>query len=181
MSAQILTLQPNAPRRYAALPPVTGGQMTLLVADVARLWAHTMGDVARRAGLDLQPAEIRALSVIVRNPGLRPSQLAEWLHVGPMTLKDTLEGLMERDLVEDRPSAGNRRHKSIHPTPDAIAIAEKLDEIMDQVGRYAFATVDDVVVRATGQALLEMRFRLADYMEGAKAEPPPAKRRPPTD
>ncbi len=170
MSAQILTFEPSAPRRYAALPPVSGSQMSLLVADVAYLWAQTLGDVARRAGLNLPPAEIRALSVIVRNPGLRPSELAEWLHVEPATLKSTLEGLVKRDLVESRPSAANRRHKSIHPTSGAFAIAEKLDEIMNQVGRYAFATVDEVVVRATGQALLEMRFRLADYVEGAKAE-----------
>lgn len=97
-----------------------------LFSDVARLFWRRLEAAWTAAGHDLGSAEVRVLMTIVEQPGLRQAQLAESLHIEPMTLVGHLDRLVGRGLAERRPDPADRRAKLVHPSPDAASLLEAM-------------------------------------------------------
>lgn len=97
-----------------------------LYSDVARLFWRRLEAAFSRAGHDITSAEVRVAMAVVEEPGLRQRQLAERLHIEPMTLTAHLDRLVAKGLVERRADPLDRRAKQVHPTPAAAPMLETL-------------------------------------------------------
>ena len=103
--------------------------LAFLFSDVARLFWRRLESAWALAGHDFGSAEVRVLITIVDNPGLRQAQLAESLHIEPMTLVGHLDRLGRRGLVERRADPGDRRAKLVFPTERAVPVLEALRSV----------------------------------------------------
>lgn len=88
----------------------------ILFSDVARLFWRRLEAAFAAEGLDFTAGEARTLITLCDSPGLRQTQLAERLHIEPMTVTGFLDRLAARDLIERRPDPCDRRAKLVHPT-----------------------------------------------------------------
>ncbi|MFO1400030.1 MAG: MarR family transcriptional regulator [Steroidobacteraceae bacterium] len=107
----------------AATEPTLG----FLLADVLRLLRRDFH--ARAAGLGLTPALARLLFHVHRQPGARPSDLAQRLDVTPVTLGRMLDRLARRGYVRRSADRADRRALRIHLAPRATPVVARMLEI----------------------------------------------------
>ncbi len=99
-----------------------------LVGDISRMLRAEMDRAITAAGLELRPAEARALvSVAVAGPA-RQSAIAERMGVEAMTVCGFIDRLEERGLVVREPDPTDRRAKLVRVTDAA-------DEVIDEIGQ----------------------------------------------
>lgn len=118
--------------------------------DAARLLRR---DFERRArALGVTRAQWSALAYVVRQPGMRQSQLAEVLEVTPIAVARLVDRMEQEGLVERRPDPDDRRAWRLHITARARARLEQLREIGREVRAIALdgipATDQDVLIAA---------------------------------
>ncbi|MBN1094395.1 MarR family transcriptional regulator [Blastococcus sp. TML/M2B] len=93
------------------------GELLLQVARAQRRrWREAL------APWDLSPHQARALGVVVERGGVRPSDLAEALHIAPRSATEVADGLQERGLVERTRDPGDRRAVVLRPTDEGRRI-----------------------------------------------------------
>lgn len=88
----------------------------MLFSDIARLYWRRLEAAFAADGLDFTAGEARVLITLCDTPGLRQTQLAERLHIEPMTLTGFLDRLSDKDQIERRQDPCDRRAKLVHPT-----------------------------------------------------------------
>ncbi|MDK9696544.1 MAG: MarR family transcriptional regulator [Siculibacillus sp.] len=138
----------------------------ILFSDVARLFWRRLETAWAAAGFDLGSAEVRVLMSVVERPGLRQAQLAESLHIEPMTLTGHLDRLVGRGLVERRPDPVDRRAKLVHPTDTAAGVLEALRAASAGVRATqtaGFSAEEEMVLR---RLLQRVRINLAKVAGG---------------
>jgi DNA-binding MarR family transcriptional regulator len=85
------------------------------------------------APYDLTPAQARALGELIRHGAMRPSELADHLHIAPRSATQVIDELQERDLVARRPDPADRRATRIvltttgEATGEAIRVARRAE------------------------------------------------------
>ena len=138
----------------------------ILFSDVARLFWRRLEAAWGAAGFDFGSAEVRVLMSIVERPGLRQTQLAESLHIEPMTLVGHLDRLVGRELVERRPCPQDRRAKLVHPTARGAVVLEALRAASAEVRAAqtaGFSSADEATLR---RLLQRVRANLAAPIDG---------------
>jgi DNA-binding MarR family transcriptional regulator len=65
---------------------------------------------------DVTPSQFRALRVLMRQDGIRPSELSEHLRIAPRSTTEVLDDLEAKGLVERRPDLQDRRATLVLPT-----------------------------------------------------------------
>ncbi len=135
--------------------------LAFLFSDVARLFWRRLESAWARAGHDFGSAEVRVLMTIVERPGLRQGQLAERLHIEPMTLVGHLDRLVGRGLAERRPDPGDRRARLVHPTERAATVLEALRAASAGVRAAQTAGFDPAEEVALRRLLQRVRANLA--------------------
>ena len=98
----------------------------ILFSDVTRLFWRRLEAKFADIGLDFTAGEARVLITLDDCPGLRQSQLAERLHIEPMTLVGFLDRLEGRGLVERTADPNDRRAKLVQPTTPGRAVGERV-------------------------------------------------------
>lgn len=98
----------------------------------AQLWIF-QDFIRTMAPLDLRPAQYSVLVIIRHNPGLSQIALACALGIERARLVRLLDQLEERDLVERRPSASDRRSHAMHLTAHGEKV---LDEAATLIRRH---------------------------------------------
>lgn len=82
-----------------------------------RAYSIVQADFARAlAEYDLRPVSFSALSIIVGEPGLTQTQLAETLHIERSNLVTIIDELAGRNLIIRAPVAQDRRRHALMPT-----------------------------------------------------------------
>lgn len=133
----------------------------ILFSDVARLFWRRLEAAWSAAGFDVGSAEVRVLMTIVERPGLRQAQLAESLHIEPMTLVGHLDRLVRRGLAERRPDPGDRRAKLVHPSERAAGVLEELRAASAGVRAAQTDGFDEAEIAALRRLLQRVRANLA--------------------
>jgi DNA-binding MarR family transcriptional regulator len=98
---------------------VTGNpeeSLGILLADVTRLFWRRLETGLATAGLDLTAGEARVMITLEETPGSRQAQLAERMHIEPMTLVGFLDRLEGRAMVRRVVDPSDRRAKLVEPT-----------------------------------------------------------------
>lgn len=86
--------------------------LSLVQADLAQVLA----------ALELRAVSFSALSIVVRNPGINQTQLAEALKIERSNLVQLIDELAGRGLLARTPVAGDRRRYALMPTTAGMAL-----------------------------------------------------------
>ncbi|GIX13783.1 MAG: MarR family transcriptional regulator [Paracoccaceae bacterium] len=140
-----MTLQAHGTARGRA--PRSGEELLFLTDDQLRQGIELMffayqaftSDADRiLEGQGLGRAHHRALHFIGRCPGLTVAQLIDILGVTKQSLNRVLRQLVDRDLVESRVGATDRRQRNLFLTPAGIALERQLSEAQRERVRRAW-------------------------------------------
>jgi len=97
------------------------------LATSARMWRRYLD--LRFRDLDLSQARWNVLFEISRNKVVTQVELAHSLGIEAATLVRLLDGLEDAGLIERRPSAKDRRAKTLHLTKAASPLIARMEEI----------------------------------------------------
>lgn len=100
-------------------------------------------------GLDLSVPQFRALAFIRREPESSLSQVAQHVGTALPSMSKLVDGLVERGLVERRPSVADRRRVALSLTPGGTSLLEAarretqtyLEGILSRLSQEERATV----------------------------------------
>jgi MarR family transcriptional regulator, transcriptional regulator for hemolysin len=87
---------------------------SLLIHDIARLQKMNFDRRARTLGLTR--SQWRAVATLRRHPGIKQSELANWLDVEPITVARAVDRLEKSGWIERRSDAADRRVKRLYLT-----------------------------------------------------------------
>lgn len=96
-----------------------------LARRLEREWAQAFAPFA------LTPSQAFMVRVVLAQPGLLQSELAEALKITRPTATRVLDGLVAKGLLQRRATAHDGREVAIHPTPAALAIKAALRQAGD--------------------------------------------------
>jgi DNA-binding MarR family transcriptional regulator len=112
------------------------------------------------APADVPVNQIGALSLIVRNPGITPTELASLLNLDAAQITPILKQLDSRGQVDRRKSASDNRSHSLYATANGTSEYQRLQAVIAEVEAVFLGEVLD---REELQQLLAM----FDRIEGA--------------
>jgi DNA-binding MarR family transcriptional regulator len=123
--------------------------MSIVQADLSRVLAD----------YDLRAVSFSALSIIVGEPGLTQTQLADALQIERSNLVTIIDELAGRALIIRAPVAHDRRRHALMPTTEGRKLAEAAQHSVAQHERALFACLT-AAEQAELQRILQ-KFRLA--------------------
>lgn len=85
------------------------------------------------SALNISSAQLWALAVVVKNPGIRVSELAAAMAVHQSTASNLVERLEELGLVEKRRSEKDQRVVHLHPHAPGITLVNKAPQPIEGV------------------------------------------------
>lgn len=111
--------------------------------NLKRVLSLVMGDLAQvLGGFSLRAVSFSALGVVVRQPGISQSGLAEVLSVERSNLVQLLDELSSRGLVVRAPVAGDRRRYALMPTPEGLRLHADAAQAVAAHETRVFAMLD---------------------------------------
>jgi len=93
--------------------------------------------------VDVTPAQARALRHVVEGGGVRPSELAERLHIAARSATEVVDALEARGLVVRTPDPADRRATLVLPTPAARAELTEVDRVRAEQTEQFLAVLGD--------------------------------------
>lgn len=94
------------------------------------------------ATLDLRVVSFSVLSIVVRNPGINQTQLAEALKIERSNLVQLIDELSGKSLLARTPVAGDRRRYALMPTTTGKALYAKAEKAVAAHEARIFAMLD---------------------------------------
>jgi DNA-binding MarR family transcriptional regulator len=136
MSASIPTEAANA--KPEPLPRRDDAPMYDLIELLFFAYRDFVGDADRLLeSYDFGRAHHRVLYFVSRRPGLTIAELLEILRITKQSLNRVLRELIEKNFIEARAGALDRRQRELYATPDGERLALRLAEV--QTRRFAVA------------------------------------------
>ncbi len=90
--------------------------------------ARQLREVSRQilAPWEITPAHLRALRVVRRHGTVRPSELADHLHITPRSATEVVDALESRGLARRRPDPGDRRATLVELTEPGASVLDSI-------------------------------------------------------
>lgn len=105
-------------------PLATGDLVMALARRVRRAYADSL------AGWQITPSQSRALRVLSSRPeGMRPSVLAEGLHIAPRSATEVVDALEDRGWLRRAADPTDRRATTLTLTDDGLALVGRIEEV----------------------------------------------------
>jgi DNA-binding MarR family transcriptional regulator len=92
---------------------------------------------------DVTPAQARALRHVVESGSMRPSVLAERLHIAARSATEVVDALEARGLVERGPDPDDRRATLVRPTEAARAELAEVDRVRREQSERFLAVLSE--------------------------------------
>src|SRR3954454_7226099 len=108
-------------------------------------------------GLGVTRAQWKVLFRLERQAGVGEVELADLLHMAPLTLCRIAERLGESGLVERSPDPADRRAWRLHVTAQAQPLIEKLKGVGAELVEEAFGGIDPKDIETARQVLARVR------------------------
>lgn len=108
--------------------------------------------------LDLRIITFSALTMIVENPGMRQSQLAESLNIERSNLVLVIDELDSRELITRKGVAGDRRSYALKATLAGVRLSKKSLEAVAAHETRLLANLDAGEKEEILQSLLKLRL-----------------------
>ena len=126
--------------------PQTGDLVMSLARRVRRAHLDALAD------WQVTPSQSRALKVLVRADGMRPSVLAEELRIAPRSATEVADALEERGWVRRAPDPTDRRATTLTLTDAGRDLVARVDDVR----RAASERTLDVLTPAQRRTLHEI-------------------------
>ncbi len=124
----------------------TGDLVMALARRVRRSFAEALAE------WQVTPSQSRALRVLGHADGMRPSALADELHIAPRSATEVVDGLEERGWVQRGADPTDRRATVLTLTEDGRELVAAIDDVR----RQASARVLDVLTSDQRRTLHEI-------------------------
>ncbi len=160
--------------KVARKEPETAEPLPQAAVDLGSL-PRQLGYVLRRAQVaviqsyagsfaeaGLRPAQFAVLTILDRNPGLSPSQVANVLAVNQTNFVVLFDSLVQRGLAERRPIATDRRTQALYLTAAGKGLLSKAERLV--------SGHEQLFTAKLGEGDLERLFELLHRLIGALAE-----------
>lgn len=132
---------------HPARQPDTGDLVMALARRVRRAFAQALAE------WQVTPSQSRALRVLAsRDDGMRPSALAEVLHIAPRSATEVADALVDRGWVQRAADPTDRRATTLTLTGDGRELVERIEDVR----RQASEQVLDVLSPAQRRTLHEI-------------------------
>jgi DNA-binding MarR family transcriptional regulator len=118
--------------------------------------------------LELEPGEFALLRAVATNEGEAQNALAERLHISPSWMVAIVDDLEQRELLERRPHARDRRIRNLHLTAAGKKLLKQAERQAQQFDLQVTTPLDETEI----QQLLDLLQRVAaglDLQPGAHA------------
>ena len=92
---------------------------------------------------DVTPAQARALRIVMEHGSVRPSSLAEHLHIAARSATEVVDALEARGLVERGPDPDDRRATLVRPTEAARAELAEVDRVRREQSERFLAVLSE--------------------------------------
>ena len=135
-------------------------RLGFLIHDAARLLRKRFE--ARGAQYGLSAAQWRLLFRLVKEEGVAQARLAELLEIEPISVSRLLDRMEEGGWIERRQDAGDRRVRTIFPTPKAREAYGVVKGMAGEVYEEALAGLSGDERRTLIRALEAITINLAD-------------------
>ena len=139
----------------------TSAESTLgfLIYDISRLMRRSI--MERLGDLGLTEAQWRAIAHLARMEGCRQTDLAQSLEIRPITLGRVVDRLEASGFVERRQHPTDRRAVTLHLTPSAGPLVNRLRELGQELREYALQGIDVADRQHLNRTLVRMRDNLS--------------------
>ena len=134
------------------------------LAATSRLWRRYLD--LRFRDLDLSQARWSVLFELSRNEEVTQIELARTLGIEAATLVRLLDGLEGAGLIERRPSAEDRRAKTLHLTEAACPLIVKMEEISAASRAEILQGISKQDLRIATKVLSRIAARLENLSNG---------------
>ncbi|MEQ5870874.1 MarR family transcriptional regulator [Sagittula sp. NFXS13] len=136
-------------------PPVKGGP---IFQEIARFRGILFDALLRPHNLTM--AQGWALSLLMREEGLRQADLADRLNIATVTTSKLIDRLEARGFVQRRADPDDRRTNRIYATDSARALFDTITSARREVDAMANAGIDADQLEAAMTVLDQMRRNL---------------------
>lgn len=135
--------------------PITDASLRAFVGyDMKRAFNALQADLTRSlAPFDLRMMTFSALSLVVENPGLRPSQLAQVLTIERANLVVIVDELEQRGLLTRTPSGTDRRAHELHVTDHGDQLYKRARDAVAKHDKRMIAGLENPVQSQLKDAL----------------------------
>jgi MarR family transcriptional regulator, transcriptional regulator for hemolysin len=135
-----------------------------LINDVTLLFRKHFDRRAVRFGLTR--AQWRALKVLHRRPGLRQTELAEFLEMEPIAVGRVIDRLQAAGFVERRADPADRRCWRLYDTQQSHGVIDDMEDIARSIRRDATTGISREELQQLMTTLERMKENLQS-LEGA--------------
>ena len=135
--------------------------IAFLTVDLARFFRQAFERAIAAEGFDLTTGEARTLYHVSEAGNARQSDLAERMHVEPMTLSNFLDRLEDKGLICRHPDPADRRAKRVSATRAAAPLVKRVAPLAAGIRNAAVDGLSEAEVEAVRRALQRMRANLA--------------------
>jgi DNA-binding MarR family transcriptional regulator len=118
-----------------------GEQTGDLLFGTARRMRREFG--AALLDAEVTPAQARALRTVMEAGAMRPSALAERLHIAARSATELVDALEERALVAREPDPDDRRATLVRPTQAARAALAEVDRVRQEQAERFLAVLSE--------------------------------------
>lgn len=126
--------------------------------NMKRVVSLVQGDLAQVLGaFDLRAVSFSALVVVVHNPGINQTQLADVLKIERSNIVQLIDELSARGLLARTPVVGDRRRHALMATTAGQALAASAAAAVAEHERRVFAMLDAAEIEALLALLQKIR------------------------
>lgn len=126
--------------------------------DIARFRAILFDSMLKPHDMTMSQGWV--LVHLVRENGLRQSELAERLEVATVTTSKLIDRLEARGYVERRADPEDRRSNRVHATPQAKSLVKVMTQTIFEVDEIANQSISEADLQTTLKVLRQMRKNL---------------------
>jgi DNA-binding MarR family transcriptional regulator len=123
--------------------------------SVARRLRHLTHATVTPFGIT--PGQARAIGVLRRHGGMRPSDLAEHLRIAPRSATEVIDALQERGLAERSPDPADRRATLVALTDEGDRIGAAVRSARAAEAEAFFGQLSDTDRETLAQILRSLR------------------------
>ena len=134
----------------------TQEQLGLAIGEVSRSWRAKLDERLRPLGLS-QSRWMVLLHLSKRGDGVVQKALAKWLGIEAPTLVRILDRMTADGWLERRESPTDRRAKTVHLTPQSLAVIQQINKVAAQLRSELLADIPAADIAACMRVLQRIK------------------------
>ena len=146
--------------------------------DFHRYFKRGWDRCLKQTGVGLSRQQSRVLTVLIRNPGMTQTALADEVEMEKAPLGRLLERLEERNLVERKPDPGDRRARRCFAKPETDNVVPEMRAAARSFFQIVFEDLSEAEIQQLMALMTKVKNSLveAEQRSCQKAEDVPSER-----